>query len=61
MNQLMITADGGGSNGSRVRLFKVELQNLACQSASKKDPLSACKRDPFRCDLCEAMDVSLFG
>ena len=29
MKQLMITADGGGSNGSRVRLFKVELQNLA--------------------------------
>jgi hypothetical protein len=29
INQLMITADGGGSNGSRVRLFKVELQNLA--------------------------------
>jgi Rhodopirellula transposase DDE domain len=29
MNQLMITADGGGSNGSRVRLFKVELQQLA--------------------------------
>ena len=29
MNQVMITADGGGSNGSRVRLFKVELQNLA--------------------------------
>jgi hypothetical protein len=29
MSQLMITADGGGSNGSRVRLFKVELQNLA--------------------------------
>ena len=25
----MITADGGGSNGSRVRLFKVELQKLA--------------------------------
>ena len=24
MNQLMITADGGGSNGSRVRLFKIE-------------------------------------
>jgi hypothetical protein len=32
MNQLMITADGGGSNGSRVRLFKVELQNLADES-----------------------------
>ena len=29
MTQLMITADGGGSNGSRVRLFKVELQNLS--------------------------------
>ena len=29
MKTLMITADGGGSNGSRVRLFKVELQNLA--------------------------------
>src|SRR5471032_157468 len=29
MTQLMITAAGGGSNGSRVRLFKVELQNLA--------------------------------
>lgn len=29
MHQLMITADGGGSNGSRLRLFKVELQKLA--------------------------------
>lgn len=29
MNQVMITADGGGSNGSRVRLFKIELQKLA--------------------------------
>ena len=28
-SRLMITADGGGSNGSRVRLFKVELQPLA--------------------------------
>ena len=27
--QLLITADGGGSNGSRVRLWKVELQRLA--------------------------------
>ena len=26
---LYITADGGGSNGSRCKLFKVELQNLA--------------------------------
>jgi hypothetical protein len=28
-DKLLITADGGGSNGSRVRLFKVELQQLA--------------------------------
>ena len=28
-NQLLITADGGGSNGSRVRLWKLELQKLA--------------------------------
>ena len=28
-NRLMITADGGGSNGSRVRLWKVQLQKLA--------------------------------
>jgi hypothetical protein len=27
--RMMITADGGGSNGSRVRLWKVELQKLA--------------------------------
>lgn len=27
--QLLITADGGGSNGTRVRLWKVELQRLA--------------------------------
>ena len=27
--ELSITADGGGSNGSRVRLWKLELQNLA--------------------------------
>lgn len=27
--QIMLTADGGGSNGSRVRLFKLELQKLA--------------------------------
>jgi DNA-binding transcriptional ArsR family regulator len=28
-DSLLITADGGGSNGSRVRLWKVELQKLA--------------------------------
>ncbi len=29
MNRRMITADGGGSNGSRVRLFKLEPRKLA--------------------------------
>lgn len=28
-NRLLITADGGGSNGSRLRLWKVELQKFA--------------------------------
>lgn len=28
-NSLLITADGGGSNGSRIRLWKTELQKLA--------------------------------
>ena len=28
-NRMLITADGGGSNGSRVRLWKLELQTLA--------------------------------
>lgn len=28
-NRLLITADGGGSNGARVRLWKTELQKLA--------------------------------
>ena len=28
-HRLLITADGGGSNGSRVRLYKVELQRFA--------------------------------
>jgi hypothetical protein len=28
-DQVLITADGGGSNGSRVRLWKLQLQKLA--------------------------------
>ena len=31
-NKLLITADGGGSNGYRVRLWKVELQKLASET-----------------------------
>ena len=43
MNQLMITADGGGSNGSRVRLFKIELQNLADETGLR---LQVCHYPP---------------
>ena len=30
--ELTITADGGGSNGSRVRLWKTELQKFAVET-----------------------------
>ena len=44
-NHLTITADGGGSNGARLRLWKVELQNLLMNSISPS--LSAtCRRVP---------------
>src|SRR3954452_13686855 len=33
---------------------KWHLDEVFCQSARKRDPLSACKRDPFRCGLYEA-------
>jgi hypothetical protein len=42
-NRLMITADGGGSNGYRVRLWKVELQKLADQL---KLPIKVCHLPP---------------
>ena len=32
-NRLLITADGGGSNGPRLRLWKVELQKLADETS----------------------------
>jgi len=38
MNQLMITADGGGSHGSCMRPFKVESQNLADASGPPLSP-----------------------
>lgn len=40
---LMITADGGGSNGSRLRLWKVELQKLANETGLS---LSVCHFPP---------------
>jgi transposase len=41
--KLLITADGGGSNGSRCRLWKVELQKLADESGVQ---LSVCHFPP---------------
>ncbi len=41
--RLMITADGGGSNGYRVRLWKVELQKLADQLEL---PITVCHLPP---------------
>jgi hypothetical protein len=41
--KLMITADGGGSNGARVRLWKVELQQLADELEM---PIAVCHFPP---------------
>jgi hypothetical protein len=42
-DRLMITADGGGSNGYRVRLWKIELQKLANEL---KIPITVCHLPP---------------
>jgi hypothetical protein len=42
-NRLLITADGGGSNGHRVRLWKVALQELATETGLK---ISVCHFPP---------------
>ena len=42
-SQLLITADAGGSNGSRVRLWKVELQKLADETGLE---ISVCHLPP---------------
>ena len=41
--RLLITADGGGSNGSRVRLWKIELQRFADESGLE---ISVCHFPP---------------
>src|SRR5271165_4815054 len=41
--RLLITADGGGSNGYRVRLWKIELQTLA---NSLRIPITVCHLPP---------------
>jgi hypothetical protein len=40
---LLITADGGGSNGSRLRLWKLELQKLANELGV---PITVCHLPP---------------
>jgi len=42
-SRLLITADGGGSNGHRVRLWKIELQQLANELAI---PITVCHLPP---------------
>ena len=42
-SRLLITADGGGSNGSRVRLWKIELQKLADELGI---PITVCHLPP---------------
>jgi hypothetical protein len=42
-SRLLITADGGGSNGSRVRLWKLELQRLADETGLR---ISVCHFPP---------------
>jgi len=42
-HRLMITADGGGSNGTRVRLWKIKLQELADETGLT---LSVCHYPP---------------
>ena len=57
INRLMITADGGGSNGSRVRLFKLELQNLADEAGLT---LQVCHYPPGTTKWCPAT-INLSG
>lgn len=42
-SELLVVADGGGSNGSRVRLWKIELQRLADEVGL---PISVCHLPP---------------
>src|SRR5205823_2539141 len=42
-SRLMITADGGGSNGHRLRLWKIELQRLAKEL---RIPITVCHLPP---------------
>ena len=41
-SNLSITADCGGTNGARVRLWKIELQKLADETRRSHDPLHHC-------------------
>ncbi len=43
LDELLVTADGGGSNGSRTRLWKLELQQLADEIGA---PITVCHFPP---------------
>ena len=57
MNKSTIAADGGGSNGSRVRLFKVELQKLAGETSLT---LQVCRYPPGTSQW-NKIELRLFG
>jgi hypothetical protein len=54
---LMITADGGGSNGARLRLWKIELQRLADELAL---PITVCHFPPGT-SKCNKIEHRLFS
>ena len=59
-SRLLITADGGGSNGYRTRLWKTELAALATEVQAKRGPLALA--DPAAGDVAlqlNAHEVSL--
>ena len=56
-SKLLITADGGGSNGSRVRLWKLELQRLATEI---KIPIAVSHLPPGT-SKCNKIEHSMFS
>lgn len=54
---LMITADGGGSNGSRVRLWKLELQKLSNEIGT---PITVCHL-PFETSKWNKIEHGMFS
>jgi Rhodopirellula transposase DDE domain len=55
--RLTITCDGGGSNGARVRLWKLELQTLANELGINHDPPPAAWNPQVEQDRAPAIFV----